>query len=80
MSVLIQIRDVDETVRDTLKARAARQGISLNLLLRRLLEEEASRPERAEVLDRVAARSERSTVSSTALIRQLRDADQPRDA
>jgi plasmid stability protein len=80
MSVLIQIRNVDETVRDALKARAAQQGISLNLLLRRLLEEEAARPDRAEVLARVAARSERAGMSSTELIRTLRDADSPRGA
>lgn len=80
MSVLIQIRDVHEHVRDALKARAARQGISLNLLLRRLLEEEAARPERDEVFARVAARSERAASSSTELIRGLRDADTSRDA
>ena len=80
MSVLIQIRNVDETVRDALKARAAQQGISLNLLLRRLLEEEAARPDRADVLARVAARSERAGMSSTELIRTLRDADSPRGA
>ncbi|WP_122263827.1 FitA-like ribbon-helix-helix domain-containing protein [Ornithinimicrobium cerasi] len=80
MSVLIQIREVDESVRDVLKARAARQGISLNLLLRRLLEDEAARPERDDVFARVAARSERATASSTDLIRGLRDADTPRNA
>lgn len=78
MPVLIQIRDVDENVRDALKARAARQGISLNLLLRRLLEDEAARPERDDVFARVAARSERAATSSTELIRSLRDADTPR--
>jgi plasmid stability protein len=80
MSVLIQIRNVDESVRDALKARAAQQGISLNLLLRRLLEDEAARPDRADVLARVAARSERAGTSSTELIRTLRDADSPRGA
>lgn len=80
MSVLIQIREVDEQVRDALKARAARQGISLNLLLRRLLEAEAARPERDQVFARVAARSERAAASSTELIRSLRDADTPRGA
>ncbi|GAA5165832.1 FitA-like ribbon-helix-helix domain-containing protein [Ornithinimicrobium tianjinense] len=80
MAVLIQIRDVDESVRDVLKARAARQGISLNLLLRRLLEDEAARPERNQVFARVAARSERAAMSSTDLIRSLRDADTPRGA
>ncbi|RIK16957.1 MAG: hypothetical protein DCC50_03325 [Acidobacteria bacterium] len=78
--VLVQIRDVDEEVRDALKARAARQGISLNLLLRRLLEEAAARPDRDEVLARVVARSERATTSSTDLIRSLRDAGSPRGA
>lgn len=73
MSVLIQIRDVDERVRDVLKARAAQEGVSLNTLLRRLLDDAAVRPSRAEVLARIAARSERSSVSSVDLVRELRE-------
>lgn len=73
MSVLIQIRDVDERVRDVLKARAAQEGVSLNTLLRRLLDDAAARPSRAEVLARIAARSERTSVSSVDLVRELRE-------
>lgn len=73
MPVLIQIREVDEAVRDELKARAARSGVSLNAYLVGLLTATAARPTREEVLARIAARSERATGSATELIRAERE-------
>ena len=73
MSVLVQIRDVDQTVRDQLKARAARSGMSFNSYLRDLLNSAAARPVREDVLARIQARTESATVSATAIIRAERD-------
>lgn len=44
--VLIQIRDIDEQVRDELKARAARGGVSFNAYLTSLLEHAAKQTRR----------------------------------
>ena len=73
MSVLVQIRDVDETVRDQLKARAARSGMSFTSYLRDLLNSAAARPVREDVLARIQARTESATASATAIIRAERD-------
>ncbi|NLJ52653.1 MAG: hypothetical protein GX344_00745 [Intrasporangiaceae bacterium] len=74
MSVTIQIRDLDEGVRDRLKARAALEGDSLNTYLKRLLTREVERPSQAEVFERVRRRSERSAISSIDLVRADREA------
>ena len=73
MSVTIQIRDIDEQVRDRLKARAALQGDSLNTYLKRLVTRDAEKPSQAEVFARAMGRRERSTVSSVEIIRHDRD-------
>lgn len=75
----MQIRDVDESVRDTLKSRAALAGVSLNTYLRTLLTDSAAVPTRREVFDRIARRAEHSDVSSVELIRGLREAPSSRD-
>jgi plasmid stability protein len=72
MSPLIQIRNVPEATRRTLKARAAAGGESLNAYLLELLEREAARPAVGEVLDRAARRSERSTRSALGVVAQAR--------
>lgn len=78
MAVLVQIRDVDASVRDELKARAARSGISFNSYLRDLLAVAAARPMREDVLARIQARTEEATASAADLIRAERDArEQP---
>ena len=71
---LLQVRDLDEDVRRELKARAARGGVSLNSYVRDLLTDAVSRPDRSEVLARIARRAERSDISSVDLIRAERDA------
>ncbi len=74
MGVLVQIRDVDESVRDTLKARAAARGQSLNSYLRALLTETARRPSRADTLARIDRRVETSSRSAVEIVRAERDA------
>jgi plasmid stability protein len=74
MGVLIQIRDVPESVHRTLKARAAASGVSLSEYLRTALERQAARPTPAELSARIEARGpvERSEPSEVT-IRRLRD-------
>jgi plasmid stability protein len=74
MGMLIQIRDVHEEVHRTLKARAARKGVSLSEYLRAELERVASSPTPEELLARLQARRvvASSETSATAL-RALRD-------
>lgn len=74
MGVLVQIRDVDESVRDTLKARAAARGQSLNSYLRALLTETARRPSRVDTLARIDRRVETSARSAVEIVRAERDA------
>lgn len=73
MAGLVQIRNVPDSTRKKLKSRAAERGESLNDYLLRLLETETSKPTMAEVLARIDARSERSSVSSVEFIRADRD-------
>lgn len=56
MGVLVQIRDVDEAVRDRLKEHAAARGVSLNSYLKELLARDASMPPRSEVVSRLRSR------------------------
>jgi len=70
---LIQIRGVDDATREELKARAVREGLSLNAFLRRLLERAVETPSRDEVLARIAGRPDKSARSSTQIVRALRD-------
>ena len=56
MGVLVQIRDLPESVHRTLKARAAASGTSLSEYLRALLTREASRPTPDELNARLASR------------------------
>jgi plasmid stability protein len=65
MAVTIQIRDLDEAVRDRLKARAVVEGESFNSYLKRLLAREADKPTQQEVFARVLARSESSRFLGT---------------
>lgn len=73
MGVLVQIRDVDESVRDTLKARAAARGQSLNGYLKAILTETARRPSRVDTLARIDRRVETSGRSAAEILRAERD-------
>ncbi|PZF84355.1 FitA-like ribbon-helix-helix domain-containing protein [Jiangella anatolica] len=72
MSALLQIRNVPEQARRTLKTRAAQAGKSLNSYLLDLIEREVSRPTAAEVFERAAARAESSTASAVDVLAEAR--------
>ena len=74
--VSITIRDVPQATRDALAALAAAAGRSLQAFLRDHLIQLASRPERSEVLSRIADRVEREGAAvSVDEILDARDAD-----
>jgi len=76
MSVQITIRDVSESVRDELAARAASQGKSMQEFLRGELERLAMRPSIDAWLRQVRARKRATqTRVSSARILASRDAD-----
>lgn len=71
----LQVRNVPDEVSRVLKERAAREGRSLSEYTLRLLEREASRPTRGELLERLASRPETSfEEESVDIIRRARDA------
>ena len=72
VSSYVQIRNVPEETRRTLKARASSRGESFNTYLLNLLEREAARPTVAEVLRRAAARDDRADRSAVEAIRDAR--------
>jgi plasmid stability protein len=75
MSKMIQIRDVPEQVHGTLKARAAREGMSLSDFIKRELERSAERPSVIEWLERIRqAKPIAASRSAARVIRELRDA------
>ena len=74
MSKMIQIRNVPEDVHSVLKARAAREGMSLSDFLKRELEQVAARPVMREWLER--ARETRPIVPrqrAADVIRKMRE-------
>lgn len=74
MSKMVQIRNVPEQVHRTLKARAAREGMSLSDFIKRELEHSVQRPTMQEWLDRVAQNKPiRARQSAAQIIRELRD-------
>jgi plasmid stability protein len=74
MSKMVQIRDVPEEVHSILKARAAREGMSLSDFIKRELERTAERPSMREWLERTQqAKSIPSKLSPAKAIRDLRD-------
>lgn len=75
MSKMIQVRDVPEHVHSTLKARAAREGMSLSDFIKRELERTAERPSMREWLERTQQAKPISTKRTAAhAVRELRDA------
>ena len=72
---MIQVRDVPEQVHRTLKARAAREGMSLSEFIKRELERAVERPTMREWLQRTEQAKPISTKRSAAqVLRELRDA------
>jgi plasmid stability protein len=74
MSKMIQVRDVPDSVHGTLKARAAREGMSLSDFIKRELERVAERPTMQEWLERMQEPRVISVKRAAAqVIRELRD-------
>ena len=75
MSKMSQVRDVPEQVHSTLKARAAREGMSLSDFIKLDLERTAERPSMREWLESARQAKPLSTKRSAAeIVRKLRDA------
>ncbi|MGO9257335.1 MAG: FitA-like ribbon-helix-helix domain-containing protein [Bryobacteraceae bacterium] len=75
MSKMIQVRDVPERVHRTLKARAAREGMSLSDFIKRQLEISVERPTMREWLELTErAKPLPATQSVAQVVRELRDA------
>ncbi len=75
MSKMIQVRDVPEHVHGTLKARAAREGMSLSDFIKRELERTVERPTLREWLERTRqARPIPAKRTAAQIVRDLRDA------
>jgi len=75
MSKTIQVRDVPDRVHNILKARAAREGMSLSDFIKKELESSAERPTMREWLESTRQAKPIPTKRSAAqIIRALRDA------
>jgi plasmid stability protein len=75
LSKMIQVRDVPEPLHSTLKARAAREGLSLSGFIKKELERTAERPTMREWLESVRRAKPIPTERSAAqIVRELRDA------
>lgn len=74
MSKMVQIRNLPDLVHRTLKARAAREGMSLSDFVKRELERTASRPSMLEWLERTEQnRPIGNNQTSVRVIRELRE-------
>jgi len=75
MSKMIQLRDVPEQMHSTLKARAAREGMSLSDFIKRELERTVERPSMQEWLESTR-KAKRIPTKQTAVqvVRELREA------
>jgi len=75
MSKMIQVREVPERVHSILKARAAREGMSLSDYIKRELEQISERPTMREWLDLTQKMKPiPSKRTGAQIIRELRDA------
>lgn len=80
MSKMIQIRNVPDELHRMLKARAAREGMTLSDYLLLEIEQVAKKPTMKEWLERVAKLEPVEVDEPPAVtIRRMRDADNPRD-
>ena len=80
MSKMIQIRNVPDELHRVLKARAASEGMSLSDYLLSEVEKVAEKPTLRELMERLRQDEPVELSESPAeVIRQMRDADNPRD-
>ena len=71
---MIQVRDVPDAIHGTLKARAAREGMSLSDFIKRELQRVAERPTMHEWLQRTTeAKPIPAKRSAAKVIREMRD-------
>jgi plasmid stability protein len=70
---MIQIRNVPDDLHRELKARAAREGVTLSQLILRELPHVAHRPSQEEVLARILSREPVPGPSGAELVRQGRE-------
>lgn len=71
---MIQVRNVPEALHRALKARAAREGMSLSDYIKRELEQTVERPTIREWLDRVQQNKPlKSNRSAAQAVREMRD-------
>ena len=74
MPKMIQVRDVPDSVHSVLKARAAKEGMTLSDFLKRELRQIAERPSMLDWLSQVRQLRPIATRKSSAeIIRQMRD-------
>jgi plasmid stability protein len=74
MSKMVQVRDVPDRVHSTLKARAAREGMSLSDFIKRELERVAERPTMREWLEGMQqVKPIRAKQSAAQVVREMRD-------
>ena len=76
MSKMIQIRNVPDDVHKKLKAKAARQGLSLSEMLLREATQLADRPTFEELSERISRR-EPANVSAEDIVAVIREARGP---
>ena len=79
---MIQIRNVPDELHRTLKARAARAGMTLSDYLLSEIEQIAEKPTLKELMERLALQEPIELDEEhrpEAIIRRARDADDPRD-
>jgi plasmid stability protein len=69
----LYIRDVADTVAETLKERAAAAGMSLSAYVARELATIAARPTNAEIVKRLKARDRSAGPSTTEIVQAVQD-------
>ena len=69
----LYIRDVDDSVAETLKERAAAAGMSLSAYVARELADIAARPTNAEIVQRLKTRDRSSGPSTAEIVQAVRD-------
>ncbi len=80
MTKMIQIRNVPDELHRKLKVRAAQEGMTLSDYLLSEIEAVAKKPTMREWLEKVASREPVEVDEPPEeIIRQMRDADNPRD-
>ena len=82
MAKMIQIRNVPDELHRTLKARAARAGMTLSDYLLSEIEQIAEKPTLKELMERLALQEPIELDEEhrpETIIRRARDADDPRD-